>query len=184
MTLGPTIRELAAGADGPPPEVVDDDSPLTPLEEVAEEIGAGPGVDPLEALLGIAPNTDITDEVTIERLGTVFTIKAIPDDEEYEKLQERCTDTIRRRRGIPQEKLNWPKFRRTLVAEYTLDPPFHPKYDDAGYRKLAEHHGATDPTDLVRRALLPGEVDLVADRILQLSGFGDPQSDMVEAGKG
>lgn len=159
-------------------EMTDDEyEALEPIEKVRTDLDIDENVDPLKALLSVDKN-EITAEYPISRLKTKFTVRAISDDNEYEKMMDRCTQRIPRRGRPPQEKLDVRKLARLVVASYVTAPAFDPRVDRDSFVKLATHYGFadpenTDPEKLVSRALLPGEIDALSDFILRLSGFDD-----------
>jgi len=64
-----------------------------------------------------------------------------------------------------------------LVCVYgTTNPNFQSQ-------QLLKHYSAASSRHAVRAALLPGEVDGLAEKILQLSGYNEDE-DMEETGKG
>lgn len=171
----PTIDEIlqADKAEAEEPVVVELDSEDTPLEAVRAELKIGDNVDPLAALLD-ASDEPPTEDVFIRRLGTYFTVQAITDDKVYEKLTERCTIYVKNRRGAGRTKeIDGRRLARLTVAEYTMSPVFTRRIDPARFQALADRYGTEEPEDLVDAALLMGEIDLLADKILTISGFDD-----------
>lgn len=175
---GLTVTEAAAQVAGTPEQVVDieeelTDEPLDELDEVRGDLGIGEGVDPLSALLD-APLEPPLDDVVLKRLGAAFTVMAITDDKAYDRIVERCTKFVKNRRGGGrQREVDGRRLARLTVAEYCINPSFTPKHDLKQYEALSAKYGTKEPEDLVARALLMGEVDLLADKILDLSGFDD-----------
>jgi len=143
----------------------------TPMEAVRAELNIGEGVDPLAALLN-APKEPPTDDVFLARLGVNFVVKAITDDKLYDRLVEQCTKYIKNRRGAGRtQELDGRRLARLTVANFTVSPSF--MREGKGYDALVERYGAEDPEDLVQAALLLGEVDALADKIMSLTGFDD-----------
>ena len=178
MTLeGKTVDEALAALEGEDKIVEGDD---TPMEAVRAELEIGDSVDPLTALLD-APLEAPTAEVYIKRLGAHFTVQAITDDREYERLVEQCTSYVRARRGQGRTReVDGRRLGRLTVANYCTSPAFHRRHGQAEFEQLAGKFDTEEPDVLVDRALLMGEVDLLADKILDLSGFED---DGVETAK-
>ena len=173
---GMTVREAveaekAADAEGVE-EVVDTTDPGTDLDEVREELGIAENVDPLAALLD-APDEPPRDVVFIKRLGATFTVEAITDDAVYDNLVERCTKIVRSRRGGGRREVDGRRLARLTVAEYCVNPAFKASRGRESYEALVKKYGSKEPEDLVDRALLLGEIDLIADKILAISGFED-----------
>jgi len=168
MTMDEAIK-----ADSEITEVIDADAEITEMDEVRAELGIGETVDPVAALLD-APSEAPTETVTIKRLNTKFVIQAITDDKAYDRIVEQCTSYVRNRRGGGRTReVDGRRLARLTVAEYTLSPPFKAKNGVDAYEALAAKFGAKEPDTLVDRALLMGEVDLLAEHILALSGFDD-----------
>jgi len=148
-----------------------DDSEPDPLDEALAAIGAGDGMDPLQALLD-APRLVDTALVRIKRLDTSFTVQAIDDDRKYDKLVERCTRIVRNRRGGGRSReVDGRRLAKLTVVEYTLSPGFRPGME--GFEALVERYGTSEPESLVSEALYIGEIDALADKILEISGFED-----------
>ncbi len=181
---GDTIDEVIraqTGVDGEDEGLLEDeivDEPVTPMDELREELAIGVGVDPVAALLD-APVEAPTDEVFIRRLGASFTVEAILDDKAYDKIVERCTKRVRNRRGGGSTReVDGRRLSRLTLAEYTVKPAFSMKRatetgTEAAFELMVEKYGTRDPEDLVGRALLLGEIDMVTDRIMTISGFED-----------
>lgn len=130
-------------------------------------------VDPLEALLSVDQVVP-EDTVFIKRLNAHFVVKA-PTSKEYKALLERCVVESGKGKKATR-KLDIDKFSRVLVYSFTVTPDF-------SHQKLVERYGALVPEDVVDKALLPGEVDKLAEKILELGGFGDDSDDLVEEAK-
>ncbi len=154
------------------PDVLIDARP-SEMDEVREELGIGENVDPLQALLQ-APTVAPTQDVFIRRLGATFTVQAILDDKEYDAIVERCSFYVKNRRGGGRSReVDGRRLGRLTVATYVTNPAFHPKHDREQFDQLAERFGTREPEDIVNKSLLMGEVDLLADAIMTLSGFDD-----------
>jgi len=177
LTVTEAVKADKSGSSAPPEliseieEIIDVDAEIDPLDDVLEAVGAGDGVDPIEALIS-APRVVDTDTVKIKRLNATFTVQAIDDDRKYDKLVERCTSIVRNRRGGGRSReVDGRRLAKLTVVEYTLIPGFKPGRD--GYEKLVERYGVSDPEALVSEALYIGEIDALADKILDISGFDD-----------
>ncbi len=168
---GKTIDEVIAEAAADGVEFVDEEP--TPAEELRGVLNIGEGVDPLEAVLGADGLSEITDKVYIRRLDSWFEIVAIANSEEYEELVKRCTEETRTRRGGQRKELDSLRLARLTVVNYTLQPAFHPRISAEGFAKLAEKHNTPEPETIVQRTLLIGEIDMISEAILTLSGFDD-----------
>ncbi len=151
--------------------VVDGDEEPDGLDEVMAKIGAGDGVDPIQALID-APRVVDTGKVRIRRLDTSFVVQAIDDDRKYDKLVEQCTRLVRNRRGGGRSReVDGRRLAKLTVVEYTVVPGFKPGRD--GFEQLVERYKTNEPENLVSEALYIGEIDALADKILELSGFED-----------
>ncbi|HLN61744.1 MAG TPA: hypothetical protein VK464_09350 [Symbiobacteriaceae bacterium] len=129
-------------------------------------------MDPLEALLSV----DVVvpeDEVFIKRLNTYFKVKA-PTAREYKALTDRSVRETGKGKNRTRN-LELDKFQKLLVYTFTVNP-------DLSNPKLMERYGALAPEDVVEKALLPGEIDRLAERILELGGFGE-EDDLVDDAK-
>lgn len=125
----------------------------------------------LQALLGAKPAAEITEQVTIKRLGTDFTIKALTG-EDIDKLREQATYPVKRGRKTVQE-VNEEEASRLLIVKATVEPNF-------GDAQLLEHFKAMDAGDCVRKALLAGEITTLQSRILEVSGYLDDEDEAIE----
>lgn len=171
LTIAEAREKLASPEQVVDIEEIETDEELDALDEVRGDLGIGAGVDPLSALLD-APLEAPTATVFLKRLGATFTVMAITDDRAYDRIVERCTKFVKNRRGGGRTReVDGRRLGRLTVAEYCVEPGFTPKY--AGYEALSAKFGTKEPEDLVDRALLMGEVDLLADKILDISGFDD-----------
>lgn len=99
----------------------------------------------------------------IKRLDVVVTVKALRDDE-IEALQEQCTRTTRDRRGRVSREFDSQKFARRLIVAASVKPNW-------GAPELMRKFEASTPDQVVRRLLLAGEIDMLSDVILDLSGY-------------
>lgn len=126
----------------------------------------------LQALLGAKPATDITETVTIKRLGTDFTIKALTG-EDIDAIRAQATRPVRNGKKLEQQ-VNESEVSRLLVAKGTVEPDFA----DAS---LLKHFGATDAGECVQKALLAGEIATLQQAIFELAGFGDLDEEIEDA---
>jgi hypothetical protein len=121
-------------------------------------------MDALQALLGAKPASEITDKVTIKRLGQDFTIKALTGDD-IDKIREQATYPVKKGKKT-ELTINEQEVARLLIAKGTVEPDF-------SNADLLKHVNATDAGECVQKALLAGEIAALQEAILQLSGFGD-----------
>lgn len=111
--------------------------------------------DTLKILLGLnGDEVNQTAEIEVKRLSkltgkkVVWKIRALG----YNRLSD---------------MKEWDTAKRNLmtVLEGTVQP-------DLKSAELADHFGVMTPEEVVRKVLLPGEIDVIAGRIHGLSGYG------------
>lgn len=111
--------------------------------------------DTLKILLGLnGDEVNQTAEIEVKRLSkltgkkVVWKIRALG----YNRLSD---------------MKEWDAAKRNLmtVLEGTVQP-------DLKSAELADHFGVMTPEEVVRKVLLPGEIDVIAGRIHGLSGYG------------
>jgi hypothetical protein len=118
--------------------------------------------DALHALLSYDKEPE--KDVFIKRLGVNFRVKAIDTDDFY-KIREQATYTIGKGAKAKSE-VREDEVAALIVAKGVVDPNF-------GDKKVLEKFNATDAADAVKKALYIGEITLLQDEILRLSGFDD-----------
>lgn len=158
------------------PEVIELDEEASDIEkaQAAVEGVVGPGsLDPLAALLDWDTSKPIQDRWYSRRLKAWFTYEAFHDDRDYERVVERATRYVKRRGGGRQREIDNRQLSKLVVIERVVDPVFSPQHGQAKFQRLAAKYGSEDPEVLVGRALLPGEIDQLAEKILELSGYDD-----------
>lgn len=134
-------------------------------------IKGGIELDAMETLLDVPSRQHIEETVILNRRGKgkmKFKVRAI-GGEEYKDIQEQCTQRVRNRRGGGMTtEFDARKSQRLVVLACVLEPSLKDK-------KLMEAYNvpADQPELVVDRALLPGEVDLLSESILDLSGYTD-----------
>ena len=153
-----------------------DDDEVQPLDI------AGPGVDPLTALLDMDTVVDADDTTTdllvpVRPSGTklTFTIGVV---DELEELRDRCmrTERVPGNRSARQRVLDQDLFYREIILAGVQNPKL-----DAPML-MAKHGIRNQPRMIVDKLLKPGHIVKLAEAILDHSGFDD--EDLVEAGKG
>lgn len=145
------------------------------LTEVREQLGITEAVDPLKAILE-APVGPVEGEWHAKRLGTTFKIRAL-NSREYNQIQDRATRWTRNRRTGRNERDLDPTAMSLLVcAAGTTNPNFN-----TNAPALKKKYGL-DPArrvdELVSIILLPGEIDSLAEKILNLSGYEEDLEDL------
>ena len=127
----------------------------------------------LQALLGAKPAAEITEQVTMKRLGTEFTIKALTGDD-IDQIRDEATRPVKNGKKT-EMKVNEEEVARLIIAKATVDPDFA----DA---QLLKQFGARDAGDCVQKALLAGEITHLQNAILGASGFNEDE-DLIEEAK-
>lgn len=114
----------------------------------------------LEKLL----NADKVPEQTlvVKRLGIPVTIRALTS-KQMVRIREQCTYTVRER-GETREVLNNEKFNLRVVAAAMVKP-------DWNAPALREKYEASSVEEVLQRVLLAGELSMIGDAILALSGY-------------
>jgi hypothetical protein len=118
--------------------------------------------DALHALLSYDKEPE--KDVYIKRLGVNFRVKAI-DTAEFYQIREQATYTVGKGADKKTE-VREDEVAALIVAKGVVDPNF-------GDKKVLEKFKATDASDAVKKALYIGEITLLQDEILRLSGFDD-----------
>lgn len=126
----------------------------------------------LQALLGTKPATEITQTVTIKRLGTDFVIKALTG-EDIDAIRTQATRTVRNGKKT-ELTVNENEVKRQLIVKAAVEPDFT-------NADLLKHYGAIEAGECVQKALLAGEIATLQQAILELSGFGDLDEEIEEA---
>lgn len=100
--------------------------------------------------------------ITLPRLGIPVTLRGLTGKQVY-YLRDRCT--IRSdRRGEPDERLDEETFNVALIHAATVAPNW-------GDSKLLAKYQASGGEEIVKRVLLAGEMSLLGEAVLELSGF-------------
>lgn len=127
-------------------------------------------------------NTHIIDDITAEVIVSErfkdkdgkllpFTIKAMNNDS-YEEARRKATKY--NKNGI--NEFNATVFNSSIVIENTIDPCFK-------VTKNVDSINAGTPYNYLKRVLLPGEITVLATKILDLSGFNENFEELVEEAK-
>lgn len=150
-------------------------------EEVLEKNGKGGNVelDAMEVLLDVSSRQSITEEIVLKRRGKgnfKVKIRAIGGDE-YKDIQDQCTTRIRdRKAGGMRSEFDGRKSQKLVVLACVIEPNLTDHSLLAAYKV-----NATVPEDIIDLAFLPGEVDFLAESILELSGYTDEVLEKVKA---
>ena len=130
----------------------------------------------LDAFLAVEPFAAPRKEVYVRRLDANVTIEAVLDTRLYDRLRHQCTKRVKIRGRWEDDEVDFRRFSRLIVANWCVWPPLRKgrgTQEDAAWAKLCELHKTEEPDVLVSRVFLMGEVELVADEIMTLSGFDD-----------
>ena len=157
-----------------------EDDELAELEEhrenVKDTLKVGSGADPLKALLDLDERVEDVEEVfpvpLVDGTKVDWTVRALGGNE-IDEIQDRCTRYVKRGRGPKVQEMDSKKFNDLVVATATIAP----NLDDGDLKqKYRVRHGF----EVVGKVLLPGTVDQLTSKILEVSGYTD---DLVDAGK-
>lgn len=147
--------------------------PEAELDALRQDMRITQTVDPLQALLNspVGPQEGIW---RCTRLGVDFKLRSLSNDL-YAQAQEQATRFVRNRRtGRMEKDIDGASLSFLVVVSGTSSPDFTDQ-------RLLQKYKAMGPQDAVKKALLPGEIDAIAEKILSLSGFDE---DVEEQGKG
>lgn len=84
---------------------------------------------------------------------------------EIDRLKEICTHRRKIKGGRSEEVFDDDEFMAQVISTATISPKF-------GDEKLLKHYEASSAAEVIKRMLLAGEREDLADKILELSGFG------------
>jgi hypothetical protein len=148
------------------------DGPEAQMSALREEMGITETVDPLMALLN-APIGPQKSTWKSKRLGVEFEIRSLNNDD-YAKAQEQATRFVRNRRSGRMEKdVDGATLSFLVCVAGCVNPNFESQ-------EVKKRFNAMNAQDALKKGLLPGEIDQLAEKILQLSGFDE---DVEEQGK-
>jgi hypothetical protein len=156
LEIDPEVAEKARGAEAE-------------LDKLRQDMGITQNVDPLTALLNspVGPETGVW---RCSRLKVDFKIRSLNNDA-YAKAQEQATRFVRNRRtGRMEKDVDGAALSFLVVVSGTTNPDFNDQ-------RVLSKYKALGPQDAVKKALLPGEIDALAEKILQLSGFDEDVED-------
>ena len=125
--------------------------------------------DIITKLLAADPEHVPTMVVPLKRLGIPVTVKALTG-KQVARTRERNTQSIKTKKG-PVDKLDYENFNIGLIVQASVKP----NWNDA---KLLEKFRASSGTEVVKRLLLAGEISLLGDAVLDVSGFNIDLDDL------
>jgi len=100
----------------------------------------------------------------LKRIGIPVTLKGLTN-KRVSNIKKECTEIVKRR-GKQSKEINEEDFETSLIAASTVKP-------DWGNTKLMEKYNASRPIEVIKKILLAGEMSLLSDIVLELSGFDD-----------
>ena len=106
-----------------------------------------------------------------KRIPFEFEYKAMSSDE-HKEYQNKCKGKVKKD-GV---EFDATKFNLLVVVGNTLEPNF----SDA---QAIKSMGVATPTELVKKTLLSGEINELAENIIRLSGFEADINDAIEEAK-
>lgn len=118
------------------------------------------------------PVDDVEEELVVStRLQDYkFRVKAM-SGADYNDYQVRC---IENPNSPKKRKFNAKKFHELIVVNHTVEPNFK----DVEFLKASGCD--SDPIKLMYKVLLPGEINALAEKILEISGFNNDIEEEVE----
>lgn len=100
--------------------------------------------------------------IPIERLGIPVTLKALTG-KQVSRTRERHTTTVKTKQG-PKDKIDNEAFMIGLITQSSVKP----NWSD---QKLLEKFKASSGDEVIKRILLAGEIALLGDAVLDVSGY-------------
>lgn len=151
-------------------DIVVDDSPVLRTFGQTEETGRA-GMDPLDVLLS-ADSGRVTDVIRVHKRKGLpadldLTIGSLTDREFKECATQAEVPVPRgpgQRAGAKETDGNL--LQRLIVAKGVVNP-------DLSDSRLLSKHECFLPEELVQKVFLPGEINNIAELILEVSGFND-----------
>lgn len=124
------------------------------------------------------PVNTIEEEVIVSKRikdekGNLLKLKIKPMlNEQYLEYQNQCL--IPKKGG--KVDFNSKKFNQLIILNHTVEPNFRSA-------ELMQQAGCVTPEQLLNKFLLAGEIQVLAERIREISGFADSLDDLVEESK-
>ena len=126
----------------------------------------------LQEFLSQNPVDNVTEQLVVsERLKEFpFTIRAMTGPE-YNGYQNACIENAN---NPKKRSFNTKKFNEMVITNHTVEPNFK---DSAWLQEM----NVLEPSKLLGKTLLAGEIQTLSDAIMTLSGFGlDPNEEIEE----
>lgn len=118
--------------------------------------------DIIAKLMAADPDNVPTMVIPLERLGIPVTLKALTG-KQVSRLRDHNTQTIKTKNG-PVDKLDTEAYGIALIAASSVKPNFADP-------KLLEKFKASSANEVIKRLLLAGELNLLSDGVLEVSGY-------------
>ena len=144
----------------------------TPAYENADDMPQDIHIEPpmpdddklLEALLGAADEEKRS--VFMPRFKSDFVVRSITS-EEYARLEKRCKYPVKNNRTKQlEEKTDQDRLSYMLIATACVSP----NWSDP---RLLSKYNTSDPSQVVKKRLFIGEISMLTDAIMDVSGFAD-----------
>ena len=116
----------------------------------------------ITALLAADSENFPTIIVPLERLGIPVKLKALTG-KQVSRVRDRNTRTVKTKQG-PKEVTDNEGFMIGLISLATVNVPW-------GDPKLIEKHKASSGDEVIKRTLLAGEIALLGEAVLDVSGY-------------
>nr|WP_304101054.1 hypothetical protein [Mitsuokella multacida] len=118
--------------------------------------------DIITKLLEADPEHVPTMVIPLKRLGIPVTVKALTG-KQVSRTRERNTQSIKTKKG-PVDKLDSEGFMIGLIAQASVKP----NWSDP---KLIAKFQASSGSEVIKRILLAGEINLLGEAVLDISGY-------------
>ncbi len=105
-----------------------------------------------------------TVTVALDRLGIPLKLKGLTS-KEIGKIRKECTYQVKLKNKI-EDRTDSSEFDAGLVATATTNFDWNAK-------ELLAHHKSSDAKQLIRKMLLAGEIAVITDKIMEISGYSD-----------
>lgn len=132
-----------------------------------------------QILAGLFEATERLPEktVTIKRLGMEITLRGLTA-KQVDSTRERCTYR-NKVRGKIEEKLEMEQFNALLITESTVGLKVKTlTLGGWGDQRILSQYKLSGPDEAIRRVLLAGEMAVLADEVLDISGFNEGVEDI------
>lgn len=132
-----------------------------------------------QILAGLFEATERLPEkaIVIKRLGMEITLRGLTT-KQVDSLRDRCTYR-NKVRGKIEEKLDLEQFNALLITGATVGIKVKTlQLDGWGDQRMLSQYRLSGPEEVIQRILLAGEMALLADEVLDISGFNEGVEDI------